>query len=151
MSIMPLREPRWLCQECQHPIAGADGFVQIVDRRSVEKPGYDPDAADDSTALNDDGSIDFEATTRNQVRAAVEYIEDPMVEFYVVHQQCAKPAEGSAGRPYVIECHRAQRIEHWMAWVEHLAEKHWMKRRDIVSMMRFWFDAHGISVPHDLP
>ena len=101
--------------------------------------------------LKDDGSVDFESTTRNQVQAAIEYLEDPMVGFYVAHHGCAKPVAAAGAQPYVIECDRARTVEHWMAWVEHLAEKHWMKRRDLVSMMRFWFDGHGISVPEELP
>lgn len=138
----------WICEICGVAITEV-GLIELIDRRSAEMPGYDPDEPQQLEALGERGEILPEETTQLQVQAALDALNDPGVEFHVRHLSCG-PRERPQGRRYDITTDRAARIEQWAAWVSHLAQKNWMKRPDLIQAIRFWCRGHGLTIPTDL-
>lgn len=143
-----IRQP-WTCEVCHKQITGVGddyGFISIVDHRRLEGSDYDPDAPTDDVALGDRGEVLTFETVELQVRHAHEYLGDPGVSFHVYHSDCAPP--GPQG--YTITIDRAATIEQWAAWLSHLGQKNWIKKRDVIAAIRFWCGGHGLVIRDDL-
>jgi hypothetical protein len=69
---------------------------------------------------------------------------DPQIAFDALHEACDPDTETN---PYWIEVSRAGTLEKWCAWVEHVSEKNWVGKSDLVRMIRFWFRNRGLDMP----
>jgi hypothetical protein len=121
----------WRCDVCGSPVRNHAGPVEIRNNRTGDWRHYDPDATEDSP--------DILGEVETQVNDALLALADPGVPFVACCNSCV--TTGPSSGP-VIALNSVGDMQSWCVWADHLGNKDWMRKRDVIRMIRFWWLRH---------
>lgn len=64
---------------------------------------------------------------------------------FVVRCNSCNTAESPSS--YIIALDSVRDLESWCVWADHVGSKNWMRKRDVIRMLRFWWLGRGEEVP----
>ena len=142
---VPAADSPWTCTVCHKPIPSHDGAIEVFNNNAKLGPvgGYPMEPSKDPWHPSLENATSRVLTAQqliDEARADGAFLP-PNIGYRVYHWDCNPMPEGHA---YQITLGDAASLQLWCSWVQHLAEKTWMGRRDLMSMLGFWFTNRGV-------
>jgi hypothetical protein len=133
----------WTCSKCQKPIAAGKGSIDVMD---VETRGYPQRPTSDEERLTPE-AIEKRRKEGRPTQPPfdsvelLEFEDNPIqIAFAAVHYGCAPDPDSN---PYSIEVERAETLDVWCRWIDHVGGKRWLSKEDTLRMLAFWFTNRG--------